>query len=141
MWTKEGRLSTHEIMTKQKTFNHLKVRLAKALTGTADADKTLADITECDFPGYAEIADPAWDAPALNGSDQAEGKSTLLTWTAGTIVTPQTILAVYLVFVDTFAVEKLLWIKQLSPTVTIGATGEVFERYVDLFVDDIAAYD
>ncbi len=141
MWTKLGRLTVHKIVTRQIAPDHLKVHLAKAFTGTADEDMTTADLTECDFPGYAEIIDPAWDVPVINGSDQAEGKSSLLTWTAASIVTPQTIVAVYVCSWLTGTFDYLMWIKKISPTVTLGTPGEVFQRYVDLFVDDITALD
>lgn len=142
MWTKEGRIAVHQIVTRQRDVLNLTVRLAKAASGTADEDKVLSDLTECDFVGYAGIVNPAWDVPTINGSDQAEGKSSLLTWTAGSpsFVT-QTITHVYLEMSFTGGSPKLLWVKALSPTATLGATGEEFKRYIDLFADDIAALD
>lgn len=141
MIVKQGRLTIHEIVTMQLPLDHLKVRLFQDFDSTPDEDLVLANLTECDFPGYTELIDQGWDAPVINGSDQAQGKSDLLTWTATTIITPQTIKAIGLITAHPSAVHRLFWIKKLAPTTTIGADGEVFQRYIDLFVDDIIALD
>lgn len=137
----EGRIAVHKVITMQDTVQHLKARLAKAQSGTPDETATLATFTECDFTGYGAIIDPAWDVPTINGSGQAEGKSALLTYTAGALGSPQTIIAMYLEIVLVTAGSKLLWFKEVSPTVTLALMGEVFSRYIDLFVDDIASLD
>jgi len=142
MIPKEGRLAAASLVTRKDYIDSLNVRLAQDFTGTADADFTLADLTDCDFDGYAQISNPAWGSIAINGGGQAEGLSPLLTWTAGALfVPPQTIKAVYIEFDMHYAGAKLFWFKKLSPTVTLGAIGEQFQRYIDMFTDDDATFD
>lgn len=84
------------------------IRLCQVDVGVMDADVTLADLTECDFPGYAPIAASSLPAPALNDSEEAETDSASLVWTAAAGVTTQVAYSVYVTFLDDSGTECLL---------------------------------
>lgn len=138
MWTKEGRIATHRVMTKTVDIDSVAMRLAKGIPGGSEEDWEYGDMDECDFDGYGALTGAPWDVPVINGSEQAEGKSALMTWTAGSLVSSQTILAMYFTAELSDTTEVILWAKLLDPSVTLAVPGEVFQRYVNLFVDDIA---
>lgn len=140
----EGRIAAHKVMTLQDTIEHVVVHVAKAASGGLDETATSASFTEADFAGYAALTDPAWDPPVINGSGQAQGKSELLSFTVSgsSPITPQTLVAMYiLVHLSIDTTPRLWWFKELAPTVTLANGGETFQRFVDLFVDDITALD
>jgi len=146
MWTKEGRIAVHKMCTMQETNADIFIGLLKTIDSTPDADQNFAGLgthmVECNFPGYGQIANPSWTAPTINGSDQAEGQSSLLTWTASSgSPLPQTIVAVFVIIEMASGAHYLSWLKRISPTVTIGAPGEQYQIFIDLFADDISALD
>lgn len=114
----------------------IKFRLAQEDPGVAIANLTLADIDECDFPGYAPLT-PTFPTAGLDGSNRGETLSTLMTWTAGAIVDPQTIFVIYMTYKHGADPERLVWAFYLSPTVTLAAPGEQFLRKVDWLADNL----
>lgn len=56
----------------------------------------LADIVECNFPGYAPISDLEWLADPESVEDCARADTQTLEFVAGNIVTPQLATFVYL---------------------------------------------
>lgn len=130
MVPKEGRLVVAELVRALGT--NLKARLAQADALPADADVTLGDIVECDFDGYAAINLDDFPAATIDGGDNAAMLSPLKTWTAGAGITgPQTIFMLYVTAFNTSTLAtKLLFFERLSPTVTLAAVGETFQRYV-----------
>lgn len=146
MWTKEGRLAVHRFTTGQLSLAQVSIMLALSVNSTPDADLQYTSIgtnfVESTFNGYARIVSPTWNTPTINGSGQAEGQSSLLTWTAGSgLLGPQTIAAIMYLMEDSLSNVYLAWLKRLSPTVTLGSPGEQYNAYIDLFTDDIAALD
>lgn len=144
MWTKQGRVSMCETFFNIRQVNSVVARLAYDFpSGTPDEDLVYGDLDECDFDGYIyQALFPHTVAPAINGGGQAEGTSALLTWTAGGgIAAPQTIKVVWLDALMSDGSHSLMWLKKLASTVTLANPGETFQRYLNLFTDDIAALD
>lgn len=137
MVPKEGRVVVAMLATFLKWASRFRVRLAKAIGAGADQDLVLASFTECDFDGYAYIDNPLFPTPTINGDDRAETLSPLLTWTAGAGITSQTIKAVYVEMETMDASFYLLWFQRLSPSVTLAAPGEVFQRKIDILADNL----
>lgn len=138
MVPEEGRMAALMALLQINGVNSWSVRLAKAKAAVADDLVALSDLTECDFDGYAEVFDPAFDGPAINGDHQGQSRTDLLVWTAGAgIASPQTIVAVYVVFNFAHVGEQLLMWIPVSPTVTLAAPGEEYSRAVRILTDDL----
>ena len=138
MVTKEGRLAVLKLLTDQDQISDLKIRLAKTIGYGGDADLELADFTECDFDGYAEVSSPTFSAPAINGDDRGDAVTDDLTWTAGAgLAAPQTIVGVYVVIDFVGIGERLYFFKRVSPTVTLANPGEEFVRKVRQLSDNL----
>lgn len=134
----EGRLAALRLLLKIDELTNLRVRLAKTIAAGPDDELELSDFTECDFDGYAEKVNPVFDAPAINGTEDGESLSELLTWTAGAgLAAPQTIVGVYMVYDFDVATDRLLWFARVSPTVTLANPAEVFERKIKFLSNDI----
>lgn len=110
--------------------NQISIKLCKNNPAPADADVVLADLTQCDFDGYAALV-PVWGAPALDGGNVAWSETGVLEWTAGVgLAGPQTIYGVYATIVDPLGglVVRMLWFDRLVATVTLAAPGQKFRR-------------
>jgi len=117
---------------------HLKARLAKNPLPEEPNSLALTDLTECDFPGYAPVVDPVFSAPVINELNYAEAVSTPIIWTAGTIVTPQPITAIYITSNVDGGPDNLLAVQPVATGVTIDEDGQEFVRQVRLMVTDLA---
>lgn len=112
-------------------------RLATNVPAGDPEDVEEGDFTEATFPGYAEISDPTVADATLDGSDQGKIFTPTLTWTAGAVVTPETIKSIYLVF-DSVSpnVNGLVWWKELPAWVTIANLGEQVNQVVTFYDRD-----
>lgn len=106
------------------------IRLCKNDPAPDDEDIELADLTECDFDGYAAQT-PVWGASTLDVDDVAYAETGVLEFTAGAgIAAPQTIYGVYATKIDTVGggLPLLVWFHRLTSTVTLVNPGEKFRR-------------
>lgn len=119
------------------SFGNVQVSLASNVPGGAEADWDIGAFTECDFPGYSSIVNPTFAAADLDGSNRGRIVSPVLTWVAGTIITPQTIRSIYIHWISSgTGAGTLLWAKALSPTVTIAETAQEFKRQLTFLAND-----
>lgn len=111
------------------------IHLCKNNPIPADADMTLADLTEANYTGYVLQAVGATPAAGLDGSFR--GKSTWPTFTFNgvSIVTPQTIYGYYITW-DYGVGDLLLFWKRLT-TPIVMMTGSTFSRIVDVYDDNL----
>lgn len=121
------------------TRTGLTIRLAKANPVPDDEDVTLGDLTECDFVGYAAQT-PAWSAPTLDGDDVANSETGVLEFTAGILLGPQTIYAVYATRLSAVdgSTNVLICFDRLTATVTLSNPGEKFRRVCNMGDTDYA---
>lgn len=119
------------------SFGNIQVALATNVPGGDEGDWVVGDFSECDFPGYSAIVNPDFAAADLDGSNRGRIVSPVLTWVAGTIVTPQTIRAIYVHWISSgTGAGNFLWAKALSPTVTIAETAQEFKRQLTFLTND-----
>jgi hypothetical protein len=85
-----------------------------------DVTTDLAGVTDATFAGYAAQT-PAFGAPAIDGNGNALAAGATLTFTAGAVAGPETILGYYL-YDDFF--HALLFIELFPAPVVISATGQ-----------------
>jgi hypothetical protein len=90
---------------------------------------TLADITQCTFPGYAPAAPPGWSFAAINAQGLAVSVTADLLWTRGAGGSPQTIYGIYLTWVDGVT-NKLLWVEKNKIPFTMDVAGRAYRRRV-----------
>lgn len=135
LFVDEGKKAVLKAMTADLPDAVIKIRLYKALSGTAgdDAGHILSDFTEADFAGYAALTGSVFGAPSINGSSEGETDSTLLTWTRSSTGSPQTILGIYITWHLTSGGDKLIFMHHFAASVTLVNAGEVIEKYVNLF--------
>ena len=98
----------------------------------------LADITEADFDGYEEIADPEWEDPYIHVDDNAGMLSHLLEFEAGDeIDEPQTIYGMYIILHFETGGQKLFQWFSLPESITLANPGEKVQRKIDLLAADL----
>lgn len=138
MFGKSGRkLMLDHFFQNLSSFGNVQIALATNVPAGSQADWVTTDFDECDFPGYAAIVNPDFLSADLDGSNRGRVVSPTLTWTAGTIVTPQTIRAIYVHWISSGTGDgTLLWSKALSPTVTIAETAQEFSRVLTFLAND-----
>lgn len=138
MVPKEGRVNVIEGLLKNSdTFISKKYCLAQDIAAIDDADVTLADITECDFDGYARVENPTIIDSGLNGDNRGFILTDKLDYVAGAgIASPQTIVGVYLL-IDYDHTDRLVWFQRITPTVTLANPDELYETAVRMLTDDL----
>ncbi len=142
----QGRIVVNQLASWRSVYSRFTVHLFKDEDGTPDNTRTVANFTECDFPGYAALGGStgvAWGDASINLDDKAESQSGELTWTASDLMSePQTIKGMYiLVRIDDESEDRMLWFERISPTVTLALPGEQFQRIIDLQATDDASLD
>ena len=107
----------------------------------ADADVTLADITEADFVGYAAQTGVVVPASIIDSFFHGDAFTPVLTWTAGAIVGSQTIFGLYVTMQFGLS-NSLIFFRRFAAPVTIAIAGETVVKQVNLLSDDsnVAAF-
>lgn len=107
-------------------------RLFQNNPGAADEDVTLADLTEADFDGYAEIEPITWDTIASNGDEEAETLSDVLEWerSAGA-GGDQTVYGIYLTYTSYDSADKLLWFARFASSFDFDAVGVTLQKTIN----------
>lgn len=85
-----------------------------------------ADLVECDFPGYAPIRLTEWTPIFLDDDFYGEADSGEVEWSAGNIVTPQTITCVYVTQKIGDADAGVWNVIVLREPITMALTGDLF---------------
>lgn len=113
----------------------LKIKLAKNNPAHADTAVVLADLTECDFPGYADFGTVGNlpSPPTLNGSNEAESDSPTLTWTRSSTGTAQTAYGLYITFTDSVSGARLFAWSRFGTPIVVTAGGDVIVKKVNLY--------
>lgn len=138
MFPKCGRLLVANVaLGSPGSYPNKRYRLSTNIPGGSADDVVEADFTEATFPGYAEIVDPAIPPATLDGTDRGKLVTPTLTWTAGVIVTPETIKCIYLVYTGTGPTDDgLVYWKELPAWVTIANLGEQVNQIVSFYDQD-----
>lgn len=136
----EGKLALINAIFRRTDFTP-KLRLYKTLGGGFGGDNfavALANLTEADFSGYAYVAVDTLYAtpPAINGVNEGEVDSPLVTWTRDTSGSPQTILGLYLTL-NIAGADKLIFMHHFPASITLVNAGEKVEKYVNIFDDNL----
>jgi len=76
--------------------NQIVARLAKAINAPTDDVITLADLVECDFPGYASVPLNDYEDVDPDAVDNREVLSAIVEFIAAGITTPQSAVAFYI---------------------------------------------
>ena len=136
MFPKEARLAALERLfgATHALGNNIYVRLATNVPAGPPEDVELADLTECGFDGYDQIANPSFDAAEIDGDGRGSILSEELTWTAGASIISETVRSIYVVM-DTGGPESLLFWAELSPYVAMETEGQELTRQL-LIKDD-----
>jgi hypothetical protein len=96
-----------------------------------DVDKIeLADLTECNFPGYAPVTLDAWTPDPPEFDEVGEAVSGDVSFTAGAIVTPQNITAVYLTLAFDGGAPVLLKVFPLPSPFLMNLPEQKFARLI-----------
>lgn len=118
-----------------KNISLAKIRLCQNNPGMADVDVTSADVTEANFPGYAQVdvATPVWPPPATNLANEAESDGPTITFTAtGGAPLPQTCYGVY-VFMSDGVTPYLFAFGRFSPGKTVTIAGDTITVKLNWF--------
>lgn len=99
---------------------NLKIGLFKALAGAGGKVAVLADITPCDFSGYAAQS-TTWAAATVDGNQKSTRDGGTYTFTHNAGVTNNTVLGYY-VWDDAHGV--LLWQESFSAPILMNANGQ-----------------
>jgi len=118
-----------------------KLHLYKTLGGGFTGDNSgvvLANLTEADFPGYAFVALDTFlaTAPTINGANEGEVDSPLVTWTRSSTGSPQTVLGLHITLLIAGA-TKLVFMHHFATSITLDTAGQVVEKYVNIFDDNL----
>jgi hypothetical protein len=130
MITKEGRkILLNYCFGDRYSLSDIQYGLATNVPGGDASDVEMADLTECDFVGYARIENPGVPDADLDGSNRGRIIVPTLTWTAGSLIADQTIRSVFVYFDSvTPANTGLVWWEAISPSVTLTEALQEFSR-------------
>lgn len=135
----QGKLAMLEALLLNNPTELIKIRLYKALGGGFTGDDpgvTGSNLTECDFPGYAPIGPGSFSGLTINGSNEGEMDSGLLTWTRTSTGTAQTVLGLFIT-IKIAGVDKPLFMHHFASSITLDTVGQTVEKYVNLFDDNL----
>lgn len=139
LFVNQGKLEMLRAITLNLPTELIRIRLYKALGGGFTGDNAgvvLTDLTECDFPGYAAKDPSSFTGLSINGANEGEIDSGLLTWTRSSTGSPQTVLGLYVTF-KCPAVNVLLFMHHFAASITLDTAGQTVEKYVNLFDDNL----
>jgi hypothetical protein len=105
-------------------------RLAKNSIDPEIEAPVLADLTQCDFPGYAPITDLGFDAVDANEGVAGHVLSADLEFAAGAIVTPQLCTAFYLTMQEEGHAAVLMHLEIFPEPFSFERAGQTFKRRV-----------
>lgn len=107
-------------------------RLFQNNPGAADADVTLADLTEADFDGYDGIEPITWDTIASNVDEEAETLSDVLEWErAAGAGGDQTVYGIYLTYTSYDTTDKLLWFARFAAAFDFDDVGVILQKTIN----------
>lgn len=134
MLPKVARISLLEYLLSDPGLN-AKFRLVANNVVVADKDVTLADIIEATFVGYAALTGIVFPTPIIDFAEHGDTISPTLTWTAGAIVGPQTIYAMYIT-VTMGGLDELLWFRRFGIPTVLMNPGEQVQKKANMLSDD-----
>lgn len=140
MFTKIGRLALLDFLLSDPTVN-AQFCLTSNNPIPADADVTLADITEATFGGYARKTGVVFPSAIINTFAHGETISLTQTWTASGATLPQTIYAAYILMTFT-ATDFLCFFRRFGSPIVLMNPGDLVEKKFDMLDDDsnVAAF-
>lgn len=100
---------------------------------TVDEDTVLADLTaaECDYQGYAAVTDLDFPDATINGAEQGEVVSRLVTHTKTTGGTGNTVYGWWMERTDTGSTVRLIQVKKFTTPVDFTVdTADVVKKYI-----------
>lgn len=118
IFVKEGRKEQLQAIITQLGAN-LRVGLFKAIA-VVDDTCVLANITDCDFSGYA-VATPAFSDAGFSANDNYQESAAAITFTHNGGGTANSVLGWYLYNTST---SKLHWFESFGAPVTLATNGQ-----------------
>ncbi len=86
---------------------------------TISMTTVLADLTPCDFSGYAEVS-PGEASSTINGSDQGEADANHIDFVCNADISPQEVHGWYIYVFDPVLAANVLWlVEEFSPFYTV----------------------
>lgn len=113
------------------------IRLSQNNPAVTEAAAVITDFTEADFAGYAAKDLSDFAAAALNGSDQGESDSDVLTWTRSSTGTAQTVYWLYITWDPLGTGDELLACHKFAASVTVVNSGEEVNKQINLYCDNL----
>lgn len=122
------------------TLDPLRVIVAHLAKNTIDPaypDLALADLVECDFPGYAAVQIDTWHPEMDNEDDLACCKSDLISFQTGNVLVPQRATIFYVTKVYDGGAPELFHLEYLDEGKVIFRAGQTIDRIFRLTFADI----
>ncbi len=135
--TYEGESANIEALLANPAVSIL-ARLAKSAMPLDTAPLLLTDLVEADFPGYAAVPITTGEEIFLNEQNYAEVITNTPQWTAGAIVSPQEVTAVYLTMSVSGGPQKLWCVEVLPRPFRFEEEGQVFAREIRILSASLA---
>lgn len=130
MIVKTGRKAALNYL-KEASVTQLKIGLFKNDWAEDNITTVLSDLEEADFVGYARKSGVSFPDVAINGDDDGETLSPILTWTAGELVEPATLYGIFVTVYDPVEEEEvLMWYDKFAATTTLVLEGEVVQKRI-----------
>jgi len=114
------------------------IRLSKTNPAVTEAEAVITDFTEADFEGYAAKDLSAFAAASLNGADQGQTDSSVLTWTRTSTGTAQTLYWLYITWDPLGEGDELLACHKFAASGTLVNADEEVNKQISLYCDNLS---